>query len=82
MKSEKWHNGTAHRKDIAIIRIENCTFMGVKTVQCPPHLVFMARALAVLGQALHSLINESDVLLIYIETQQAQTSRGAPAYTI
>lgn len=42
----------------------------------------MARTLAVLGQALHSLVNESDVLLVYIETQQTQAPRGAAAYTI
>lgn len=49
---------------------------------CQVHLVFMARALAVFCQALHSLVYESDVLLINIESQQPQAPRSAATYTI
>lgn len=49
---------------------------------CQVHLVFMARPLAVLRQALHRLVYKSDVLLINVETQQPQTSCSAATYTI
>lgn len=49
---------------------------------CQVHLVFMARPLAVLCQALHSLVYESDVLLVNIKPQQPQTSCSAATYTI
>lgn len=49
---------------------------------CQVHLVFMARALAVLCQALHSLVYESDVFLVNIKPQQPQTSCSAATYTI
>lgn len=42
----------------------------------------MARALAVLRQALQRLVNEGHILLIDIEAQQAQAPRGAPADTV
>ena len=37
----------------------------------------MAGPLAVLGQALHSLVDEAHVLLVDVEPQQAQAPRGA-----
>lgn len=40
------------------------------------HLVLMAGALAVLGETLHGLVDESHVLLINIEPQQTQASCG------
>lgn len=41
------------------------------------HLVLVTGTLAVLSQALHGLVNESYVLLIDIETQQAQSPCSA-----
>lgn len=43
------------------------------------HLVLVARALAVLGEALHGLVDESHVLLVDVEPQQTQASCGAAA---
>lgn len=37
----------------------------------------MTRALAVLSQALHSLVDQSDVLLVDVESQQPQSPGGA-----
>lgn len=39
----------------------------------------MTWALAVLSQTLHRLVDESHVLLVNVETQQAQSARGAAA---
>ena len=47
-----------------------------------PHLVLVAGALAVLRQALHSLVDESHVLLVDVESQQAQSARGAATDTV
>lgn len=41
------------------------------------HLVFVTWTLAVLSQTLHSLVYKSHVLLVDVEAQQAQSSRGA-----
>lgn len=41
------------------------------------HLVFVTGTLAVLSQTLHSLVYESHILLIDVETQQAQSPCGA-----
>lgn len=46
------------------------------------HLVLMTGTLAVLSQALHSLVDESYVLLIDIESQQAQSACGAATDTV
>lgn len=46
------------------------------------HLVLMTGTLAVLGQALHRLVDEADVLLVDVEAQQAQSSGGAAANTV
>lgn len=46
------------------------------------HLVLMARTLAVLSQALHCLVDESHILLIDVESQQAQSSCGAATDTV
>lgn len=43
------------------------------------HLVLMTWTLAVLSQALHSLVDESYVLLIDVKPQQPQTPCGAAA---
>lgn len=41
------------------------------------HLVLVAGALAVLGEALHGLVDKSHVLLINVEPQQTQASCSA-----
>lgn len=41
------------------------------------HLVLVTRALAVFGEALHGLVDESYVLLINVEPEQTQASCGA-----
>lgn len=41
------------------------------------HLVLMTGTLAVLSQTLHSLVDESDILLIDVQSQQAQSPRSA-----
>ncbi|TRY94884.1 hypothetical protein DNTS_032985 [Danionella cerebrum] len=46
------------------------------------HLVLMAGALTVFSQALHSLVDQSYVLLIDVEPQQPQASCGAAADTV
>lgn len=46
------------------------------------YLVFMAGALAVLCEALQSLVDEGHVLLIDVEPQQAQTPCGAATDTV
>lgn len=46
------------------------------------HLVLMARTLAVLSQALHRLVDESNILLIDVESQQAQSSCSAATDTV
>lgn len=46
------------------------------------HLVLMTGTLAVLSQALHSLVDESYVLLIDVESQQAQSPCGAATDTV
>lgn len=42
----------------------------------------MTGTLAVLSQALHCLVDESHILLIDVESQQAQSSCGAATNTI
>lgn len=42
----------------------------------------MAGALAVLGQALQSLINESNILLVDVEPQQTEAAGGAATDTV
>lgn len=39
----------------------------------------MARPLAILGQAFQSLVDQLDILLVDVETQQAQAARGTSA---
>lgn len=46
---------------------------------CHGYLVFMAWALAVLRQALQSLVDQSHVLLVDVEPQQAQATCRAAA---
>ena len=46
------------------------------------YLVFMAGALAVLCEALQSLVDERDVLLVDVQSQQAETPCGAAADTV
>lgn len=46
------------------------------------HLVLMTGTLAVFSQALHSLVDESYVLLIDVEPQQPQTPCGAATDTV
>lgn len=46
------------------------------------HLVLMTGTLAILSQALHSLVDESYVLLIYVESQQPQSACGAATDTV
>lgn len=41
------------------------------------HLVFMTWTLAVLSQTLNRLVYESHILLVDVETQQAQSACGA-----
>lgn len=41
------------------------------------HLVLMTGTLAVLSQTLHSLVDESHILLIDVQSQQAQSPCGA-----
>lgn len=43
------------------------------------HLVFVTWPLTVLSQALHRLVYESHILLVDVETQQAQSACGAAA---
>lgn len=42
----------------------------------------MTGTLAVLRQALHRLVDETNVLLVDVEAQQAQASRGAATNTV
>lgn len=44
---------------------------------CLLYLVFMAGALTVLCQTLQSLVNEGNVLLIDVQSQQAEAPCGA-----
>lgn len=46
------------------------------------HLVLMTGTLAVLSQALHSLVDESYVLLIDVESQQPESPCGAATDTV
>lgn len=46
------------------------------------HLVLMTGTLAVLSQALHSLVDEPYVLLVDVESQQPQSARGAATDTV
>ena len=46
------------------------------------HLVFMTGTLAVLGQALHGLVDEAHVLLVDVKSQQPQSSCRAAADTV
>lgn len=46
------------------------------------HLVVMAGSLAVLCEALYCLVDEAYVLLIDVESQQPQASRGAATDTV
>lgn len=46
------------------------------------YLVLMTGTLAVFGEAFHSLVDESHILLIDVESKQAQTSGGAAANTV
>lgn len=44
---------------------------------CMYHLVLMTGTLAVLCQALHSLVDEAYIFLIDVKSQQSQSSCGA-----
>lgn len=46
------------------------------------HLVFMAGPLAVLCEALQSLVDKGHVLLVDVKSQQPQTSCGAATDTV
>lgn len=46
------------------------------------HLVLVTGTLAVLGQTLHRLVDESHVLFVDVESQQTQTSGGASTDTV
>lgn len=46
------------------------------------HLVLMTGTLAVLRQALHRLVDETNVLLVDVEAQQAQSPGGTAANTV
>lgn len=46
------------------------------------HLILMTGTLAVLSQALHCLVDETNVLLIDVEAQQAQSSGGTATNTV
>lgn len=46
------------------------------------YLVIMAGSLAVLCQALNSLVNESNIVLVYVEAQQAKASCSAATNTV
>lgn len=46
------------------------------------HLILMTGTLTVLRQALHRLVNETNVLLVDVEAQQAQSSGGTAANTV
>lgn len=45
-------------------------------------LVFVAGALAVLCETLQSLVDEGDVLLVDVQSQQTETPCGAAADTV
>ena len=48
----------------------------------PPHLVFVARSLAVLCQCDQSLRDELHIIGMDVETQQYQTTRGHSTHTV
>lgn len=57
-------------------RIKRCTRVWELTSRVA-YLVFMAGALAVLGETLQSLVDKGHVLLIDVQSQETQTARRA-----
>lgn len=51
-------------------------------LQAVYHLILMTGTLAVLSQALHCLVDETNVLLVDVEAQQAQSSGGTATNTV
>lgn len=63
--------------------LDNSHFPTFLAVRIPPtHLVIMTGALAVFCECLQSLVDEGDVVLVDVETQQAQASGCGAADTV
>ena len=48
----------------------------------PSHLIIVTRTLTIFGQRLETLIDETGVLLIDIETEKTESARRAAAYAV